>query len=252
MSRVLNSLPAFFLATAIGLVSLDSQSAETEVQLSKGNIVLSGTDGTQISMAPGSDVALGKDTDGTPMVTLNTGDVYVSNVLQSSGEPLRLRMGDQVVEINRASIIVNRVGRNIDVTMLHGRRVSFRAGTPPLTQAGMRLRMDGDGAPTIDRPSAAQMSALKGSVGILSGRQRGARPINGRPPMQGVRPPKAPQSQVPGQIRQRVAAKPPPRRNSGPRPPVFPNLPDFNPPPPNPFPNLPSGFQPPRPGPPMP
>ncbi|MEM1299082.1 MAG: hypothetical protein AAGH68_07350 [Pseudomonadota bacterium] len=233
---------------AIGLSSPNSHASETEVQLTEGNIVLSNQDGSQITMAPGSDVALSKDADGTAVVTLNGGDVYLSNVLQRDGKPLRLRMGDEVVEINRASVIVNRAGGNMDVTMLHGRRVSFGGGATVLTQAGTRIRMGGGGAPKVDRPSAAQMSALKGSVGILSGKPLGARPNEGRPRAQGAQPPKPPQSQVPGQIQQQIAAKPPRQRNNGPMPPAFPNLPGLNPPPPSGGPGPMSGEPPKMPG----
>lgn len=265
LSRLLNTLPTLLLVGALTLPHAAVQADETEVQLSKGSIVLSNEDGTQISMAPGSDVALGKDSDGAPMITLNTGEVYLSNVLQRRGRPLRLLMGDQVVEINRASVIVSRAGGNMDVTMLHGRRVNFQAGTPSLTQAGTRMRMGDGSAPRIDRPSTSQMAALKGAVGILSGNSGTSGNGIGRPPAQVGKPPKPPQAQVPGQIGQQIAVSPPRRPSGGPPQQPgggFPNLPPGlqppgvqppgNPPPPSGFPNLPPGLQPPGNQPPMP
>ncbi|MFK7943795.1 MAG: hypothetical protein AB8B85_12900 [Paracoccaceae bacterium] len=181
---------------------------KADIQLSSGNIVLSNKDGTQISMAPGSDVSLGRDADGVAVITLNSGDVYLSNVLQSSGEPIRLRMGDQVVEIDRASVMVSRAEGKMDVTLLHGRQVNFSAGGPALTQAGTRLSI-GRGAPRTDRPSAAQMAAMKGAVGSLApfGKPAGKRQGGAQRPPQAAAPPSAPQARVPGQIRQQGDAQ---------------------------------------------
>lgn len=195
---------------------------QTDIQLSKGSVILSNNDGTQLTMAPGSDLSLGRDDDGAPLLMLKAGEVYLSNVLQKGSEPLRVRMGDTVVEINRASVMVSRAGGAMDVTLLHGRKVTFSAGTPPLTKAGTRMRL-GSGAPRVDRPSAGQMAVMKGAVGILS-------PIRpGRPAGKPLRPPKSPQARVPGQIQLRDLASTNRPPAGAPPPPVQPPI---QPPPP--------------------
>lgn len=202
-------------------------SDDADIQLSKGNIILSNADGTQISMAPGSDVSLGSTDDGAPVVTLNTGEVYLSNVLADETRPMFLRMGDQMIEISRASVMVNRTKGAMNVTLLHGRSVNFSSGTPSLTRAGTRMQLGG-GTPRVDRPSAGQMAAMKGAVGILS---RGG--LGGGPKL----PPQGPKGNrgaalqqpavnVPGQIVQggnaRPPAPPPPPTMAPPTPPMMP------------------------------
>ena len=173
-----------------------AQSGETRIELSEGNIVLSEQDGTQITMAAGSDVILGEDEDGVTIITLNAGDVFMSNVLHETGEPIRLRMGDEIIEISRASVLVSREADNMDVTLLHGQQVSFATGAV-LSQAGTRMRMDAGGS-AVDRPSAATMAEAKGALGAVS------RPVGGgnlaRAGAAAALLPSSPQTQVPSQV----------------------------------------------------
>ena len=175
-----------------------AQSGETQIELSEGNIVLSEQDGTQITMAAGSEVTLGEDEDGVTVITLNAGDVFLSNVLHESGAPIRLRMGDEIIEISRASVLVSREADNMDVTLLHGQQVSFAAGGV-LTQAGTRMRMDAGGS-AIDRPSAASMAEAKGALGAVSAPPGAGALAPAATGGGAVQLPQSPQTQVPSQV----------------------------------------------------
>ena len=106
------------------------------VKLDSGNLELLADDGSEVSIAPGTDMTIthaarfGEET----RVTLKTGHLHVSNLRHEHSEVLLVHAGEHVVEIERAAVLISHTENGVHVALRHGKSVGLRGHGLRLTE----------------------------------------------------------------------------------------------------------------------
>lgn len=195
-----------------GQGSGQTPSHDTWVELSQGNIDLGVLDGTNISLAPDTHIAI--DPAEAPgditHIKVHKGQLHVSNALHKHSDALHIEVGEHTFVLNRGSALVGHTSDGRHVTLLHGQSLGLLGGGAPATEPGTRLTPDANGV-RQHRPDPASVRRMldqtggPGSTGQRStlSPERGS-PLLPAPPGQGGTG-RGTAPKTPGQIMQREA-----------------------------------------------
>ena len=243
MTRLFALVTFLFLPVLAGA---QQPNHDTFVQLNHGNIDLQVLDGTTVSLAPKTHLAI--DPAERPgeitHIKVEKGQLHVSNVLHKHSDVLHVQVGEHTFELHRGSALFSHTAEGLHATLLHGRALGRVGHAKKITKPGMRMMHGPGGFKHVEHP-AAEMQQLMNRVGGPGARGRGNRgqgqgkgrekgnvPGQGNGPGQGKGPGKkkgfGPRSQGPADLLQQSylqnviesnqgAGQPPPKKNPPPK-----------------------------------
>lgn len=205
-ARVLLFVLVTALLAAPVLAPVQAQEArhDTWVELDQGNIDLSVVDGTALSLAPGTHIAVApaKAEGEITHIKVHKGQLHVSNVFHRHADIIHIQLGEHTFALRRGSALISHLPDARHVTLLHGHSIAALGHPTPLTQPGMRMTPGADGM----RQHAPEPEALQRMLRATGGPGGPGPGGTGAPqPGQHGVPPKKPR---PGQQPKRSEAGP--------------------------------------------
>ena len=192
-----------FLATLFFLVLSATAWAQqpkhdTFVELNHGNIDLEVLDGTTISMAPETHLAIdpAERSGDITHIKVEKGQFHVSNALHKHSDVLHVQVGEHTFELHRGAALFSHTPDGLHATLIHGRALG-RVGHPQkITRPGMRMMHGPGGFKHVEHPKEDMQRMMNrvggpGARGLGPGGQgkgKGKGRGQGNGPRQGKKP----------------------------------------------------------------
>lgn len=165
MLRPTAFLLAASLATAPALAE-DPGTHATWFVLDHGNVDMTVTDGTQVTVAPGSEFGINhaEGAGETTHILLHHGHLSIDNSFHAFSDTLHIEADGNVFELERGHAVISHGPGGLHATLMHGRRLGLRGHPAAITTPGMRLGVE-PGGPRLFQPDAGEVRDLMDRFG---------------------------------------------------------------------------------------
>lgn len=134
---------------------------DTHVDLTSGNVEIMSVDGTDLHLAPGTNLSI-DTSDGPEDVThvrLHAGHLHVSNVSHAHNDLMHVQAGEHTFTLNRGRAVISHAEEGIHATLVEGQHLGAIGHELRVTVPGHRIK-PGEGGMQRHIPAQSEVAAL--------------------------------------------------------------------------------------------